>query len=251
MKRWPYLLFALLLVIISVTCISETQAQPYSGHQDVSAQTGDATEHQGRHTDGGWEGSAQGVAYSEFNHRFAGLCDVLFGLAELGLALRYPWPIWTRLILPGALGVVAIFLMVWSDHDAWPIGSLSFTETFFGQDIEIIQHKFFGVLAAGIALSETFRRISWVRHPAWAAPLIVFTMIGGLLLMVHSHGDHPASARIQLHHTLLGMVGVAAAFSKAMASWMPGGSSHLMKRWEVAWAGSVILFGLLLLVYSE
>jgi hypothetical protein len=211
----------------------------------------DAIDHQGGHTGEGWEGSAEGVAYSEFNHRFAGLCDVLFGLAELGLALRYPWPIWTRLVLPGALGVVAILLLVWSDHDAWPIGSLSFVETFFGQDIEIIQHKFFGVLAAGIALSETLRRIGWVRHPAWAAPLILFAMIGGLLLMVHSHGDHPTSAKIQLHHTLLGVVGVCAAFSKAMASWMPRASGHFVKRWDVAWAGSVILFGLLLLVYSE
>ncbi len=251
MQWWASLLSGLILVIVSTTSISETHAQLHSGHQDVPAETGGAAAHQNAHAGGGWEGSPQGIAYSEFNHRFAGLCAVLFGLAELGLALRYPWPFWTRLVLPGTLGVVAILLLVWSDHDAWPIGSLSFAETFFGGDIEIIQHKFFGVIAAGIALSETLRRIGWVRHPAWAAPLILLPMIGGLLLMVHSHGDHPTSAKIQLHHTLLGGVSLCAAFSKAMASWIPGASGRFVKRWDVVWAGSVILIGLLLLLYSE
>lgn len=251
MKWWASLLFILLLIIPPLVDTSETLAQPHTGHQDVFPQPGDAADHRGGHPGGGWEGSAEGIAYSEFNHRFAGLCDVLFGLAELGLVTRYPWALWTRFVLPGALGIISILLLVWSDHDAWPIGSLSFAETFFGQDIEIIQHKFFGFLAAGIAWSETLRRIGKVRHPAWAAPLILLTMIGGLLLMVHSHGDHPTSEKIQLHHTLLGIVGVAAAFSKAMASWMPGTSDHFVKRWEMAWAGCVILFGLLLLVYSE
>lgn len=251
MKWRASLLSIFIFAVLLVTSTSETLAQLHSGHQGVSAQIDDVGEHHTGHAGGGWEGSAEGIAYSEFNHRFAGLCDVLFGVAELGVALQYSWPLWTRFILPGALWIVSILLLVWSDHDAWPIGSLSFAETFFGQDIEIIQHKFFGFLAAGIALSETLRRIGRVRHPAWAAPLILLTMIGGLLLMVHSHGDHPTSEKIQLHHTLLGIVGVGAAFSKAMASWMPGASDHFVKRWEMAWAGCVILFGLLLLVYSE
>jgi putative copper resistance protein D len=249
MKQW-FSLLSIFLVLLTIST-SETFAQLHSGHQDVPAQAGDAAEHRNGHPGGGWEGSAEGIAYSEFNHRFAGFCDVLFGLAELGLALKYPWPFWTRLILPGALWIVAILLMVWSDHDAWPIGSLSFADTFFGQDVEIIQHKFFGVLAAGIAWCETLRRIGRVRHPAWAAPLIVLTMVGGVLLMVHSHGDHPTSEKIQLHHTLLGIVGVGAALSKAMGSWMPGATKQAVNKWDVVWAGSVILFGLLLLVYSE
>jgi putative copper resistance protein D len=206
---------------------------------------------QGGHAGGGWEGSSAGIAYSEFNHHFAGLCDVLFGLAELGYALRLPLPFWIRLILPGALGVIGMFLLVWSDHDAWPIGSLGFVETFSGQDREIVEHKLYGVLAVAIAFSEMLRRIGWARHPVWAAPLVFLTLVGGLLLFVHSHGNHPASARIEFHHALLGSVGVGAALSKGLASWLPGASRDAVKRWEIAWAGSVILFGLLLLVYSE
>jgi len=196
-------------------------------------------------------GSAEGIAYSEFNHRFAGLSDLLFGLAELATALQYPHLVWARFVLPGALGITGVFLFVWSDHDAWPIGSLSFAETFGGDDLEIIEHKLYSVLALVIAACETLRRTGRVRHPIWAAPLVFLVLIGSLLLFVHSHGNHPAMAKIELHHALLGAVGVCAALSKVLASWMPGASQRLVKWAEAAWAGSVILFGLLLLIYSE
>ncbi|MGE3977190.1 MAG: hypothetical protein AB7F94_06325 [Nitrospira sp.] len=249
--RWFYLASVLLFVIVPLIWISDARAQSHIGHQAVSGEAGLTSNYQGGHAGGGWEGSTEGIAYSEFNHHFAGLCDVLFGLAELGYALRLPLPFWTRLVLPGALAVVGGFLLIWSDHDAWPIGSLGLVDTFFGQDREIVEHKLYGVLALVIACCETLRRIGRARHPVWAAPLVLLTLVGGFLLFVHSHGNHPANARIEFHHALLGSVGVGAALSKGLASWLPGASQYAVKRWEIAWAGSVILFGLLLLVYSE
>lgn len=251
MKGRFHLFSVLLFLIIPIIWISDAEAQPPLGHQVVSGEAAVTNDHQGGHTGEGWEGSVEGIAYSEFNHHFAGVCDVVFGLAELGYGLEYPLSFWTRFVLPGALGVVGAFLLVWSDHDAWPIGSLGFVETFFGQDREIVEHKFYGVLAVAVAFCEILRRIGWARHPAWAAPLVIMTLVGSVLLFIHSHGNHPATARIELHHALLGSVGVCAALSKGLASWLPGASPHTVKRWEVVWAGSVILFGFLLLVYSE
>lgn len=251
MKRCGSLLPVLLLMVALSLGEADIGAQPTSDHHAASSGADGATGHGGGHPSGGWEGSAEGIAYSEFNHHFAGLCDVVFGLAELGYALEYPLPFWTRLVLPGVLGVVGGFLMIWSDHDAWPIGSMSFTDTFFGQDREILEHKFYGVIALTIAFCEILRRTGRVHHPAWAAPLVLLTLVGGLLLFVHSHGNHPAMHRIELHHALLGTVGVCAALSKGLASWMPGALPQTVKRWDIAWAGSLILFGFLLLVYSE
>lgn len=252
MIRWSSLLSVFLSLIVLCTSISDVHAQTRSDHQNASTETRIANDHQQQgHANGRWEGSPEGTAFSEFNHHFAGLCDVAFGLAELGYALQYPLPLWTRLVLPGALGVIGGFVLIWSDHDAWPIGSLGFVETFFGQDREIIEHKFYGVLALAIALFETLRRIGRVRHPAWAAPLVITVLAGSLWLFVHSHGNHPAAAKIQFHHSLLGIVGIGAALSKGLASWLPGALPHMRKRWEVAWAGSVILFGFLLLIYSQ
>lgn len=198
-----------------------------------------------------WEGSTQGVAYSEFNHRFAGLFVLLFGLAELGHALQYQVPVWTRLVLPVALGVLGGYLLIWSDHEAWPIGTLTFAQTFSGQDLEILQHKFYGVFSSVAAVSETLRRIDWARHPGWAVPLLILGFLGALLLFIHSHGDHPANHVIELHHAFLGTVGIGAAVSSAMMAWASHTSEQTMKRWEVAWATCVVVIGLQLLVYFE
>jgi len=248
---WSYLLSVLLFVLIPFTWMSNAQAQSHSNYQNSSSQADTAHDQQGGHASGGWKESTGEITDSEFNHHVAGLCDVLFGLAELGYALQYPRLLWARLVLPSVLSVIGVFMLVWSHHEAWPIGSLGFVETFFGQDREIVEHKFYGVLAIAIAFCEALRRIGKVWHPAWAAPLVFLTLIGSLLLFVHSHGDHPASAKIEFHHALLGTVGVCAALSKGLASWLPGTSRRTVNRWEIAWAGSVILFGLLLLIYSE
>ena len=254
MKRWASLLSVLVLMVMQPPWGSDVLAQLSSEPHPISVAPDTTNNPHGEHADRGWEweGSAQGVAYSEFNHRFAGLFVLLFGLAELGHALRYQLlPFWTRLVLPSALGVIGAYLLIWSDHEAWPIGSLSFVQTFFGQDQEILQHKFYGVFGATAAVSETLRRIGWAQHPAWAAPLVFLGLVGALLLFFHSHGNHPANHTIELHHALLGSLGVGAAISNAMISWTSGASYHLAKRWEVAWAGFVIVMGIQLLLYFE
>jgi putative copper resistance protein D len=160
-------------------------------------------------------------------------------------------PLWTRLVLPGALGVVGAFLLVWSDHEAWPIGSLGFLQTYFGEDREIVQHKVYGVFAIAAASSETLRRIGLVGHLLWAAPLIVFGLGGGFLLFAHSHGPHHSNEMIDLHHALMGGLSVSAATSKAIATWMAGVSNRSVRAWDTVWAGLILLIGVQLLVYFE
>lgn len=250
MKWWMYGFSLLVLVVVPSTWLFDVRAQQ-PGHYEVAGDTAATHGPHVEHGGGGWEGSAQGVAYSEFNHRFAGLFVLLFGLAEFGHALRYRLPFWTRLVLPSALAVIGAYLLVWSDHEAWPIGSLSFAQTFFGQDQEILQHKFYGVFGATVAVSETLRRVGWAQHPAWSAPLVFLGLVGALLLFVHSHGNHPTNATIELHHALLGGFGIGAAFSNAMVSWTSGTSNRAVKKWELAWGTCVTLIGIQLLVYFE
>lgn len=251
MKPWAYQFLVSLFLLVSFASIPDIRAQVPSGHQNIASETSVTDDPHGEHANERWEGPPRGKAFSEFAHHFAGSLEVIFGLAELGYALQYPLPYWTRFILPGALSMVGGFTLIWSDRDAWPIGSLSFVETFFGEDREIIEHKSYGILTLVIAFFETLRRMGMVRHPAWAAPLVLLVLAGSLLLFVHSHGDHPEAAKIQFHHALLGIVGVGAAFSKGFASWLPGASSQMRNRWDMVWAGSIILSGLLLLAYSE
>jgi hypothetical protein len=56
--------------------------------------------HQGEHShtivSGQWGGSAEGIAYSEFNHALAGLGVIFVGLTELHTVLRWTALAWSR-----------------------------------------------------------------------------------------------------------------------------------------------------------
>lgn len=206
-----------------------------------------------------WEGSPEGTAYSEFNHHFAGFFVILIGLSELRPALGIATLAWTRLLLPSALFLTGMYLLIWSDHDAWPIGSLSFTETFSNGDWETIQHKLFGIVALLIGTIELFRRTGHPEHGLWKIPLPAFAIVGGFSLFLHSHGVHPAAHKIALHHAFMGMMAITAGSSKLLSEWnrqdvsMRLGSPNRAVRslWEVAWAALVLLIGVQLLIYTE
>ncbi|NJL16324.1 MAG: hypothetical protein HC938_03120 [Nitrospira sp.] len=201
---------------------------------------------------GGWEGSAKGIAYSEFNHRFAGLFVLLFGLAELGHALRFPLPFWSRLVLPSALAVIGIYLLVWSDHDGWPIGSLTVLQTFSGYDLEILQHKVYGVCTVMAAVSETLRRIGVARNPVWTAPMVFFGRRTGqhFFLCIHMGITRPHRRSSSIMRCSV----VSAWELRSRVRWLRGGggaASRPAKQWELVWAGFVIVMGIQVLVYSE
>lgn len=221
--------------------------------QQVASLTAPSHEHDHAGHDtmaSGWEGSEEGIAYSERNHHLAGLFVALMGFAELSHALRLPSIAWARFLLPAAMTVTGIFLMVWSDHEAWPIGSLSFSDTFLGQDPEIIQHKVYGILALTVGSIELLRRLGWIGHQVWATPLPLMAIVGGVMLFSHSHGVHPAAEKITLHHTVMGVLAITAGSSKLWAGWSQP-ASPLASKWEFLWVGLLLLIGAQLLVYSE
>lgn len=248
---WFGVLCLTLIVMAQVGGVQPVIAQQDTGGQDRARDADSGHEHHGASLVSGWEGSVQGIAYSESNHHVAGLLILLIGISEMSHTLRFSSLSWARLLLPGALGAAGIFLLIWSDHEAWPIGPLSFTETFFGQDQEIVQHKLFGTLALIVSAIEILRRSARVTHVAWAAPLPLFALIGGMMLFAHSHGAHPAAQKIAMHHAVMGTMAITAGSSKLAAMWMTGSSSGAPSRWELVWAGLILLIGAQLLIYSE
>ena len=198
-----------------------------------------------------WEGSRKGIAYSEFNHHMAGIFLLLIGMSEVRQALGWPALVWTKFLLPGALTVGGVFLLIWSDHDSWPIGSMTFAQTFFGSDEEVLQHKIYGVLACAVGVVEFLRRTGWFAHAVWTVPLPLFAIVGGLMLFSHSHGDHPAAGKIALHHVIMGMMAITAGSSKLVSGWRTRTFIAERSYWELLWATLVVVIGLQLLIYSE
>ena len=237
------ILLALLCTILLVNA-APLYAQPGGGEHPYEH------DHHGA-SSSGWEGSAQGVAYSEFNHHLTGMLVLIIGLSELRQALVIPFWAWTSFFLPGALLTAGPYLLVWSDHEAWPIGSLSFVQTFFGSDSEVFQHKSYALLSLTVGTVELLRRLGRIGHAAWGAPLPSFAIIGGLMLFGHSHGIHPSADKIALDHMVMGTMSVTAGSCKLLSDWFHSPSHGRSSRWELLWAGLILLIGIQMLIYSE
>jgi hypothetical protein len=204
-----------------------------------------------------WEGSGEGTTYSEFNHALAGLGVILVGLTELRTAMGWIALAWSRWLLPAALVGSGIFLLIWSDHEAWPIGSWTLAETLSGKDPEMLQHKFFGILALGVGTVEWLRRTGNLGHWFWSALLPGFALIGGGMLFLHMHGPHPAGYQIQIQHNGMGTLALAGGLAWFAGEWMhrtfdvqnmPAPPKSILK---ILWAILVIIIGAQLLFYSE
>jgi len=241
------------MAAIVLLCAAPLGAQHHESGADTSGETiphhGD--DHDSAASSDGWEGSSEGVAYSEFNHHLAGFFVLLIGFSELIPALRVAAVSWARMLLPGALSLMGIFLLIWSDHQAWPIGTLSFAQTFGGHDPEILQHKLYGILSLTIGLIEIFRRLGRVVHAGWMVPLPAFAVLGGLMLFAHSHGAHPSAQQIALDHAIMGTIAISAGATRLVSACLASPLGWSRSRGEIVWAVCILAFGVQLLLYSE
>ncbi|MEC4891186.1 MAG: hypothetical protein RI101_14115 [Nitrospira sp.] len=232
-------------------CVAPLGAQDHEPTPDVTGESAPHHGHDSASSSDGWEGSKEGIAYSEFNHHLAGFFVLLIGLSELVPALRISSGNWARMLLPGALILMGVFLLVWSDHQAWPVGPMTFAQTFWGDDPEILQHKLYGMLSLTVGLIEVFRRLDRVVHAGWMAPLPAFAILGGLMLFAHSHGAHPSAQKIALDHAIMGTLAISAGSTKLVSVWLDSILSWSRARGEIVWAVFILAIGLQLLLYSE
>src|SRR5713101_4734053 len=247
MHRFRLFGLAILMILLLV---SSGQAQQHDSAHQPSHQHGVAT------AVPLWDGSPEGKAYSEFNHHMAGVFVLLIGLSELRGALGVAMLAWSRFLLPVAMFGAGCFLMIWSDHDAWPIGSLSFAQTFFSDDFETVQHKLYAILLLGIGSIELFRRRGKITHMAWSIPLPLLALIGGTMLFLHSHGTHPSAHKIAFHHSVMGTMAILAGLCKITSGYVhasprTGSDGTGRSAWALAWSVLVLLIGIELLVYTE
>ena len=197
------------------------------------------------------EGSVEGIAFSEFNHHGAGVLVMLMGLAELAQAGRLPPIGWVKVLLPVSRLFTGHFRLIWSDHEAWPIGSFSVVQTYFGSDHQILQHKAFGVLLLAVGIVELLRRFGRLGHIVWTVPLPILATIAGVMVFGHSHGTHPSAQKIAIHHTIMGTMALAARSSKLLSGSWYSASGAPRVIWEWIWGGLVFALGIQLFWYSE
>ena len=189
--------------------------------------------------------NANDIAWSEYNHHWAGVLVVAIGLAALTWrsgrvpAARH-WPLLFLLL--------AVFLFLRSDPEVWPLGEIGFIESL--KDPEVAQHRVFDLLIVAFALFEwavsTGRIVS--RAAARVFPLLV--AIAGTLLLTHSHalGNAKEELLIEYTHLPIAVLGVTAGWAR----WLELETPLAEGRWAGwLWPACFVLTGLLLLGYRE
>ena len=192
--------------------------------------------------------NADDIAWSEYNHHWAGIIVVTVGLLALlnraGIQFARHWPL-------AFLGLAA-FLLFRSDPETWPMGHIGFLESF--RDVEVLQHRFFVGLIVVLALFEwRVRATKWNNRYA----LSVFPLLcaaGGTMLLTHSHAIANVKDQllIELTHTPLAIAGIAAGWARWLEIRLNPRESPIA--WHVAgwvWPICILFCGLLLLGYRE
>ncbi|HTO78669.1 MAG TPA: CopD family protein [Methylocystis sp.] len=191
--------------------------------------------------------NAADVAWSEYNHHWAGLFVLAMG--ALALAER------RRIFAPAArhwplvfLGLAA-FIFLRADEGAWPLGRIGFFDSL--RDPEIAQHKLAMLLIVAFGLFEW--RVRLGKFTNGAAPFVfpIVTAVAAAVLLTHSHGfANPKEEMLtEITHTPLALVGVAAGWSRWLELRLDEGRAQ--RAAALVWPNCFVLAGLLLLFYRE
>jgi copper resistance protein D len=185
------------------------------------------------------------LAWSEYNHHWAGVILILMGL--LALIARTWRATWAR-NWPLLFGALAFFLFLRADPESWPLGLNSFWVSF--ADSEVMQHRIFVGLIVALAVFEwkvqTGNAVS--KHLSRVFPLAC--AIGGALLLTHSHslGNVKEELLAELSHVPIALLGVLAGWSRWLELQMSGKDPRIP---SLIWPICFVLIGVLLLNYRE
>ena len=188
--------------------------------------------------------NAADIAWSEYNHHWAGVFVVLIGLLALlnqaGARWARHWP----LLFLG----LAAFLFLRSDPEVWPLGTEGFFESL--RDVEVLQHRFFVLLTILFALFEwRVRAFGWKSR--WA-PLVfpLVCAVGGAGLLTHTHAiaNIKDQLLIELTHTPLALASIGAGWARWLELRLDGRAARVAG-W--VWPVLFVLIGAILLSYRE
>jgi putative copper resistance protein D len=167
------------------------------------------------------------IAWSEYNHHWAGIWARHWPLAFLGLA---------------------VFLFLRADPENWPLGPRGFWESF--TVAEVLQHRLFVLLIVLFAVFEWGVATGRIASRRFGLVFPGVCAAGGALLLTHAHplGNVKEELLAELSHIPLAICAVIAGWSRWLELRLPGDPRSIL-RW--VWPVCFILIGLILLNYRE
>jgi putative copper resistance protein D len=187
------------------------------------------------------------IAWSEYNHNWAGLIVFLMGV--LALLSRSRYFSWAK-IWPLAFLGLAVFLFLRADPENWPLGPNGFWESFGVADV--LQHRAAVLLIILFAIFQY--RVETQRMKSMAAALVFPSVcaLGGVVLLTHNHAlsNIKEEMLVELSHTPLALFGIMAGWSRWLELRLPS-DNPARKYLTWIWPVCFIIVGLILLDYRE
>jgi putative copper resistance protein D len=183
-------------------------------------------------------------AWSEYNHHMAGLFVLAMGvfalLDRLGLGWARHWPL--------IFLAMAAFMLARNDPGSWPLGPEGFWEGM--AYAEVVQHRLFVLLVVGFGVFEWMVRTKRLSSPRCALVFPVLCIVGGGLLLTHSHAalNLKSEYLIEVTHAPLGLLALLIGWDRWLELRLPPAGNRLAGR---LWASGLAAVGLLLLLYRE
>jgi copper resistance protein D len=185
------------------------------------------------------------IAWSDYNHHWAGLIVLVAGLLQLAWWTgRARWARhWPLVFL-----ALAAFIFVRADPENWPLGPNGFWESF--DNSEVLQHRAFAALTVAFGLFEWAVRTGRIRSERAALVFPLVCVLGGALLLTHSHslGNVKEELLAELTHVPLALLAVVAGCARWLELRLPSGDRRIP---SLVWPLCFVLIGLLLLLYRE
>jgi putative copper resistance protein D len=189
--------------------------------------------------------NAADIAWSEYNHHWAGVFVLAIGLLALGeRAGIAPWARHWPLLLLG----LAFFLFFRSEAESWPIGELGFFESL--RNPEFVQHKFFMLLIVLFGLFEWAVRTERLGRKGYALVFPLLVAGGAAFLLSHSHMLTNVKELLlaEVTHLPIALLGVAIAAARWLELRLEPPASRIAA-W--VWPPCFVLVGIILLLYRE
>lgn len=187
------------------------------------------------------------LEYSRFMHHSAGLGMLLIGallLADRLTTHRY------RFLRTGVgltWVVLGLFLFIFSDLEAWPIGPAGFMESFdLPTAHEWIQHHLLAMIPMGLGIYTMASR--WKEPaPVWRYLASAVAVAGGVGLLIHQHLDHPGFDFVNFQHRLFALT----SFFIAAGLAVEGSARITWKAKPYLLPAGLLLMGIQLALYVE
>jgi putative copper resistance protein D len=187
------------------------------------------------------------IAWSEYNHSWAGL--IVFFMGLLALLSRNKYFSWAKIWPLMFLGL-AVFLFLRADPENWPLGPNGFWASF--READVLQHRAAVLLIIVFALFQWTVETNRVKSHAAALVFPGVCAIGGIVLLTHMHAvtNIKQEMLIELSHTPLAIFGIVAGWARWLELRLPQ-ENNTRKYLAWVWPVCFIFVGLILMDYHE